>query len=716
MLENIDRSFTDVYFQDGSRPVVCYRSGLTVYEEAFGDGTFYPCGWNASGYPLNVLSNAPSRFDDHILSEPSVFDVELDGISVNFGLEFAGCDIEKNGGRVTTKLKLISTVKPVEITVVTVLDGTQIFSRRLEIKNTSGSVMALSKLSVMAGGLEIMHELSKKATYEKDVSKLYSLGYMRNDDPCCEGDFMWSDLQPDVTSFAGRFGRLRHRYPMFLLRNNVLGTMLTAQLAWSAGYKFSFDLDAHPERDRSKLSFKAEITGYSPLYNIDPGEVFVSPELEIGMLHGDTDDTVNEMNAHLRRSVLNLPEADGSACYVGSGMGAEHDMSVETTKQFIDQMAYIGCEIFIVDAGWYCPPNRENEWWSRAGDWHDDRDRYPNGIAEIRDYCKSKDMKFGVWMEAERIGNQTEIFKTHPEWSTRRIEGDSSGGFLDFTNPEAAKWAEDEAARIISEFKLDLFRVDYNVGGGEMFHIENHGGRECGSIRHVKAVYRMYENLKKRFPNVVFENCAGGGGRCDIGMLRNFNHTWVSDNQVPPRSLMITNGMTLALPPERVDRLVAGMGCHQAASIDYHMRNAMFGHVSMNVFGPRTAEMNTGLLDFIRHSLDIYKDFIRPFLPEAKIYHHTPSSESYKRGQAEIIELTSADKTKAVIGAFTSTLPSDEAIVVYPRGLDASLDYEITYDNTGAKAVITGFELINGGLRLRIAQALSSELIIVKAI
>lgn len=68
------------------------------------------------------------------------------------------------------------------------------------------------------------------------------------------------------------------------------------------------------------------------------------------------------------------------------------------------------------------------------------------------------------------------------------------------------------------------------------------------AFRHVQGYLGMYSRLRKRFPNVIFENCAGGGGRCDAGMIANFNHTWVSDNQVAPRSLLITNGMTPGNP------------------------------------------------------------------------------------------------------------------------------------------------------------------------
>ena len=116
-------------------------------------------------------------------------------------------------------------------------------------------------------------------------------------------------------------------------------------------------------------------------------------------------------------------------------------------------------------------------------------------------------------------------------------------------------------------------------------------------------------------------------------MMKAFNHTWVSDCQCAPHSLYITNGMTMALPPERVDRLFAGMGCHSFGSFDLQMRNTMLTHMSLNVVAPASASLIPLQMEFVIHSTDIYKEFIRPILPTAKMCHHTPdSSESLKDG------------------------------------------------------------------------------------
>lgn len=718
------RNYVNVFLRDQKEPVYCYRSGLTVYEERFLDGALIPGGWNAAGYPLNVLSNCPTYLKQDGFAEPTSFHVELDGECMDFFLEVKNYEKkEMENGSEEFILTLASNIKPVEIKVHTLLDGTPVLTRWLEVTNLSDRDMALSRMSVLSGALDYMDNYRVYDTNARPED-IYEIGYFDNSCWGREGDFSWKPLGFDRTAVAGRFHRARYRYPAFFLKNKLTGMIYFGQIGWTSGYEFVFDYNARHvfgdnagnENDAVALSYEMSVAGYNPLRLIAPGETYVSPKAHMGAIFGTMDDAVNAGYDHIRRSALNLPEANGDACLVGSGMGPEHDMSMETSKRFADQMKAVGAEIFIVDAGWYCPPHKETEWWARTGDWEFDKDRYPNGIEELRDYLHSIGMKFGLWMESERLGTDARICKEHPEWFKKRPFGKTVPGFIDFTNPEAAAWVESEVARIIEEYQLDLFRVDYNINSTQ-YHYAVEGERyEYGTVKHYEAVYAMYERLKKRFPNVIFENCAGGGGRLDLQMLRSFNHTWVSDWQKAPTSQYITNGMSLVLPPERIDRLVAGMGCHQYASLDFHMRNAMLGHLTLNVFSPAAAEYNEQQLDFIRHSVEVYKSFIRPMLPTAHMYHHNEDIPCVKKDGYSALELASADRGKAAITVLTVPGAKEQRINIIPRGVDASGTYRVTLDNTGDTMLVSGRELVMNGISTRILGAMTSELILIQAV
>ena len=707
--------FIDVYYQPGENPVFSYRSGLMVHEETLFNGVLASCGFNGAGYPLNVLSNCNTRLNFRRLEEPSAFTLEIDGQSMEYGLEFADFATSDTPQGKEAVLTLTSRFKPVRIKVHTLLDGTAMFERFLEIENTGSESLLINRLAPLAGGVEFMSR--SQYSVKNGAEELYDIGYCRNDGWGHEGELAWQSLRPGCQDIDTRYGRQRHRHPMLFIRNNLSGYMYFVQTAFSGGCRFSVDFDAFDESEDSTLCLRSELTGHSPLLVLRAGETYKTPSVHMGVMLGGLDDCVNEMHTHCRRSVLNLPEADGSALLVGAGMGAEHDMSVETSKDFMRQFAAMGGEVFIIDAGWQNPPHREMEWGDFNGVNIPNADRYPNGLVELSDYCHSLGMKFAMWVEIERLGKFAPMWDAHPEWRAVDKYG-RRGGYIDFTNPEAAAWCESELARIITDYKLDLLRVDYNVGSSEYFSMSEtpDGKQECICLRHFEAVYKMYNNLKKRFPDVIFENCAGGGGRTDWGQMKNFNHTWVSDWQKAPHSVTITNGMTIALPPERVDRLFAGMGCHEYGSLDFQMRNTMLTHMTLNVIATAHCVLNEKQMEFIRHSVELYKSFIRGFLPECKVYHHTEDVAEVYKNALTVLEITAKDQTKGAIGVFAMPNHGSRDDIILPRGIDRSAMYCVTLDNSGASYLIGGSELADRGIRVHLNGALTSELVLYEAV
>ncbi len=701
--------FFDVYYRSGDNPSFCYRSGEMVYEEMLYNGALITLGYNGAGYPLDVLSNCPTNLERRFYTEPYAFNIELDGQSIDYDLEFVSFDTEKTEDAVHSVLTLKSRIKPVLLRVHTVLDGSQMFTRYIEIENLGESSINISRLSLISGGLEDMDV--ERLTDERDVGKFYSVGCFTDDRWGREGEFAWRDLQTDVTSIDTRFNRDRFRHPIVFVRNNVMGKIWFAQIGWSGGCRFTLDYNVKAETASSHLSFKAEILSHNPMYVIAKGESYTTPEVHMGMVYGDLDDAVNQMHSHIRKSVL---KTDCRSLLIGGGMGAEHDMSFETSKCFADRLSQMGAEVFIVDAGWVCPPGEEMRWGDYNGINTDDPERYPNGLAELADYCHSIGMKFGLWVDIDSIGKLTPLYNEHPEYRAENTLGERSGNFLDYSHPEVEKIAYDILVRIITDYKIDLLRVDCNVDYKDYFGVRDTGlgVKECTSLRHFNAIYRIFNSLHKRFPDIVFENCAGGGGRTDLGIMKPFNHTWVSDCQCAPHSLYITNGMTMALPPERVDRLFAGMGCHSFGTLALQMRNTMLTHMSLNVIAPAAAQMNEKQLEFVKHSTDVYKNFIRPFLPESLIYHHTSDTNKAVQKGFMSLEVTAADKSRGAATVYTLTMSENEDVVIKLKGVDRSENYKITLDNSRETFILSGADLASEGIRLNLSSPLLSELVL----
>ena len=702
--------FTDVVVCESPEITVSYRTGMMVFEEGLRDGRWVALSYSANGCLMAANDRpAPTFMKTEQFSRPQSFRVSADGQDLDSHWRFAGAKTERGEDTMRTCVTLEHTVRPVTVRIHTLLDGTAVMQRSIEVVNTGESPMALAAMAPLSGAVQ----QTGRDKNRLDVSgELYRLGYMKYSGWGGEGDFHWETLPDEIFTVAGRYRRDRFRHPMFLLENRLTGETFIAQLAWSGGYAFTFDLNRELP-GTANLSFDIAVDAPAPLKVIEPGESCESPAVHIGVVFGGLDPAVQEMHDHVRRSVM-LPPTRGVTGWIESGIGAEFDMSLESTLNAIEQAHRIGSEVFFIDAGWYVEPNRENaEWWYRCGDWRYNSERYPNGIEQVREAVHSKGMLFGLWMDADRIGPASRAWQEHEDWIAKNYDGKrSENGLLNLAEDEVAAWMEREIRFLLDNYKLDMFRLDYNVGVRDtLAYNEREGYTENTFLRYYDNIYAVYKRLRRDYPGVVFENCAGGGGRTDLGMVSCFTHTWVTDWQIHPRAFSITNGMTMALPPECVDRLMIGQASYLTADLSTMLRNQLFARPTISALHTTYFGKNPQQTAMVRHNVGIYKDFVRPMHTDSRCYHHTPELSKACDGFG-VIELAAKDSSRGMIGIFRLAEPEREETTVFPRGVDLSKNYLVTFDNSGAKVRLSGFELAQNGLRIRLGSALTSELVL----
>ena len=704
-------NWSDVYLTKGPEPTISYRTGWAVYEESFTQGQFVGRGWNGAGF-INFYDG---QIDPAEYPMPEAFRLEIDGQSLVTDWQWRGLEKSSSGeADLHIIVTLENAIRPVAVKIHTKLDGTAVLTRWLEITNTSSQPAALATVSSWSG---VLKQNERWRSHLNGTSlPLYSIGYFDGSRWGEEGDFHWHELPTTGYRIDGRVRRGRARHPMFMLRNNATGEFFIGQLAWTGGYSFGFDLDPEVGKagDAAGLTFAAGPDAPAPMRVIAPGETISSPEVHLGLVFGDLDTAVQAMHTHLRRSVF-LPQVVGRGGLVESGIGPEVEITAEQVNHSIDEAAEIGAEVFFIDASWYAVPG--GNWWKTVGDWNVNRQRFPQGITPFRDRVHAAGMLWGLWMDAERVGDESRIAKEHPDWLAMNYDGDRKmGGQLDLTNPDAAKWMEGEIVRVIEEYKLDFFRLDYNTDPVRGIKRIQNGFVENGYWRYYNTLYGIYNRLRDRFPHVVFENCAGGGGRTDIGMVKWFHHTDVTDWQIAPRSFMITNGMTMALPPERIDRLLGGQSGQTAADFDFQARLLLFTEPKFGFLYPLGALPNPVFVDRAKHWIDLYKHFVRPFVTTSRIYHHTPEVSGIDPHGWGVLELASEDRGRGICGVFQLSAPTSNEYLLRPRGLDVSKRYRITFDNLGETTVVDGYTLIEEGIPIRLQGALISELLVFESV
>jgi alpha-galactosidase len=708
----------------GAFPGVRFNSGLTVCDEELRNGRWVSRYWDSSGQIVADIQVDAERQQMNTLPVDA-FKLEVEGQELSGTWKWIGASQSRasdpDGLLVTVELE--STVRPLRVKVQTLLSGGPVMVRWLEISNTGQRPTAISNVSPWAGQLWHTPNFAEKLpTNSEDV---YDVGYVQHEKWGYEGSWRFDAVVNETKIISGDRGKSGWGHPTFFARNNATGEWFAASLGWSANWKIrvtskieNSPVDRSNAIDRpvneARLFFDMGPSSVDPALRVlAAGETIKTPATHILCMKGDLDHVAQALLDHVRRDVLPRPPSDHVFDVEANHRGYIVDHETEAgIKREIDMAADIGAETFLIDAGWYGP--EPNVWYQNVGDWYAGA-WLPNDLQPIREYARQKGLRFGLWVEIEGAGDASKLRKEHPDWIlTRDGAPIANGRHLDVGNPVVAKWMESEIARIIRKYDLDVFRIDYNMSTEEDGNQLRDGFVENSSWRHVENLYAMFDRLRQQFPGVIFQNCAGGGGRLDWGILRRFDNTELSDWMREPRGLKILNGMTWVLPPEILLRTfgtevpdLAGDG-----DIDSQLRQVQMSLPIFRGIAPSLAELNPILRDKIRAGVELYKHELRPILRDCVVYHHTPLTPYLNQSPWVVLEYASPDKKRAVATLFRTSNFEDPIYRFVPRGLDASASYKVTFENQNEAIEMSGIHLTQDGIFVRLETAGTSQMLL----
>ncbi|MBQ8408735.1 MAG: alpha-galactosidase [Clostridia bacterium] len=263
---------------------------------------------------------------------------------------------------------------------------------------------------------------------------------------------------------------------------------------------------------------------------LSPGESFESIKACV-TLGKDMNSAIAEMTKYRRAIFNNIPENASMPVIFNNGFTAPRlQPTEENLLPLIDAVADLGMEYFMMDAGWYA----DGTWWPTVGEWQPVPWRFPNGIKKVFDYIREKGMVGGIWIEFECVGINCPLAKTMPDecFITRRGKRviDNGRYILDFRNEQARVHCTEVVRRVVEDYGVGYIKNDYNVecGVGTDFCADSFGD---GLLEHNRAFLAWYEEMRARFPHVIFENCASGGMRMDYAMLENQHIQSLTDQE-----------------------------------------------------------------------------------------------------------------------------------------------------------------------------------------
>lgn len=657
-------SYIDFKITYGEMRGVRYTSGSLVFDEQLADGRLIARFWSANGQIIPEMHlNASKLLADCGSFQMNSFRLGVGGREVSDGWKWlsAGTCADTTGLRDITGAARVVAVRlahdtlPLQVAVHTRLDGTAMMVRWLDIMNTGDSVLALSSVYPMAG--RIWHHApgpheaySMCETLDSEAECPLRIAYDHDREWVREGDFYFEPVRPGTFRFSSRNGRSGHARPAFWLRNRLNGETFVCEFAWSGNWDMEVEHD-----NRNQLMQAGFAMGMGPLEGemlrvLEPGETVSTPLVHAGLFHCGNDDITNALHEHIRTVVL--PEAPpGRVCEIEANhRGYLCDRENEAgLKADADVAAAIGAEMYIVDAGWF--GHEPNQWRENVGDWFAG-DWLPNGLETVAGHVHALGMKFGLWVEVEAAGKNSSLRKDHPEWLFMRNGQPVAGGrALNCADPEVIAWIKREITRMIRQYRLDMFRIDNN------HLLELGGNRVCAGYtenllwRYYENLYSLFDAVRADFPNVVFQNCAGGGGRLDLGMLQRFHNTEISDWMRKPRDLKIFNNLTMSVPPEIMLRAFGTESAEivMEGDLNTQLRDVIMGCPIFRGIAPSLEELNPHLKECIRHQLKNFNDFIRPISGTCRVFHHTPMLPIGESAPWVVLEYASSDRTRSVI-------------------------------------------------------------------
>lgn len=462
------------------------------------------------------------------------------------------------------------------------------------------------------------------------------------------------------------------------------GGGLIVAVGWTGDWKASFELNA-----KGRLRVIAGLK--RTRFRLAPDEEVRLPSILVMSYSGDWIDGQNQfrrlMLAHF--TPKNHPPMTLMPVQAGvHGIFPFNETSEEKLVQLATDIAALKLPLdcYHLDAGW-----NEGGFPKGQGNPQADPVRFPNGLAPVGEAVRKTGMRFLAWFEPERAMRGTWLEREHPDWLLKptgtpdRLRYQERDGFylLDLGHPKARQWAIDSISEEITRSGLSFYRQDFNLYPSYFWHTDEKpdevGLRE---IRHINGLYAFLDELARRHPELILDNCAAGGRRLDFEMMRRCIVLWRSDNTwghetFPQNVQAMTHGLSHWLP-------LHGLGA--AATDDLALRSGMgaCGGFSINYRNPKAVAALRKHLDSFLKVRPLYTGDFYPLTP------HSLDKDGWIAWQFHRTDLNAG-----VIQAFRRLEAASDQLSVKLQGLDPQQRYEIE-DLDGGKEVRSGAELMRG--------------------
>lgn len=502
--------------------------------------------------------------------------------------------------------------------------------------------------------------------------------------------------------------------------NNPFLSVVTPYTTESQGEAWGFSLvytgSFNVEVEKSPQGLTRALIGmnsYQMSWPLSPGESFVSPECVSTFSNAGIGEMSRKFHRLYRQHLIKSHFVNKTRPVLLNGWeGVYFNFDEQVIYNLATESAQLGVKLFVLDDGWFGNKHPRINDHAGLGDWEVNTKRFPNGLQPLVDKVRSlqaagsdQTLQFGLWVEPEMVSKNSELYEKHPEWALHAASNPRSECrnqlVLNVALPEVQDFIIQSISDILESAPITYIKWDNNRGMHESPTPDNHHAYMLG-------MYRVFDELTKKFPDVLWEGCASGGGRFDAGILQYFPQVWTSDGTDALDRIHIQFGTSLVYP-------ASTMGAHISA-----VPNEVTGRITPIKFRAHVAMMGGSFGLELDPAKMPEKD--KAEIPELialaeKINPVIISGDMYRLVAPDVSNFPAAmfishDSSQAVLFAFQIRI---NQVHNFPtlrlQGLDPTARYRLD-----GKDVYSGSTLMNGGIQFRFGTDYDSKVVFIEKI
>ena len=507
-------------------------------------------------------------------------------------------------------------------------------------------------------------------------------------------------LSHNIQTLRSARGASSHQHNPFAIlaaphTTEEAGECLGAMLVWSGNFKIECELS---QMQSTRLVAGVSDDDFS--WTLEPGGQFAAPEV----LFCYSDQGLSELSARyhrfLQRHIIRSPWRDKPRPILINNWEATYmDFDAQRIWDIARQARDLGVEMLVLDDGWFGERSDDS---SGLGDWQFNEKKLGCTFDQLIGRVREMGLLFGLWIEPEMVCANTALYAAHPDWALsipgRAPATGRSQLVLDMGRPDVVDYLYDLFHRLLAEHDIAYIKWDMNRNLTDVYSRALPPERQGeAAYRYMLGLYSLLDRLTRDFPQVLFEGCAGGGGRFDAGMLCYCPQIWCSDDTDAIHRIKIQYGTSFGYPPCAMGSHISASPNHQTGRSTLLSTRAVVAMAGTFGYELDLQKLTADEKEMVKAQIVRYKQ-LQPLLLEGRCERLT---DAVTDTCFTAWQFTAPDRSRAAVSVVVIDPQANPwPIHIRLRGLDP----QALYHESLTERVYTGAALCHAGLTLPIMQ------------